>query len=59
MGLHRWTSRTDPKIHKPSISINEMTIQDIKEIDNAEIWNKPDKQLPSRPSFYRLIITRE
>ncbi|MBQ2902108.1 MAG: hypothetical protein IJE49_09715 [Agathobacter sp.] len=31
---------------------------DSKEIDDAEIWNKPDKQMPSRPSFYRLIITR-
>ena len=47
-----------PVIHKRTISIKEMTIQDIKEIDNAEIWNKPDKQIPSRPSFYRLIITR-
>ena len=47
-----------PVIHKWTISIKGMTIQDIKEIDNADIWNKPDKQLPSRPSFYRLIITR-
>ena len=47
-----------PVIHKRTISIKEMTIQDIKEIDSAEIWNKPDKQLPSRPSFYRLVITR-
>ena len=47
-----------PVIHKRMISIEEMTIQDMKEIDNADIWNKPDKYLPSRPSFYRLIITR-
>ena len=26
--------------------------------DGADIWNKPDKQIPSRPSFYRLNITR-
>lgn len=45
-------------IHKRTISIKEMTIQDIKEIDDADIWNKPDKQIPSRPSFYRLIITK-
>ena len=47
-----------PVIHKRMISIEEMTIQDMKEIENADIWNKPDKYLPSRPSFYRLIITR-
>jgi len=47
-----------PVIHKRTISIEEMTIQDIKDIDDADIWNKPDKQMPSRPSFYRLIITR-
>ena len=47
-----------PVIHKRMISIEEMTIQDMKEIDNADIWNKPDKYLLGRPSFYRLIITR-
>ena len=47
-----------PVIHKQTISIGEMTIQDMKEIDHADIWNKPDKYLPNRPSFYRLIITR-
>ena len=47
-----------PVIHKRTISIGEMTIQDMKEIDHADIWNKPDKYLPNRPSFYRLIITR-
>lgn len=47
-----------PVIHKRTISIEEMTIQNIKEIEDADIWNKPDKQIPSRPSFYRLVITR-
>ena len=47
-----------PVIHKRTISIKDMTIQDVKEIDEADIWNKPDRQIPSRPSFYRLIITR-
>lgn len=47
-----------PVIHKRTISIKDMTIQDIAEINKADIWNKPDKQIPSRPSFYRLIITR-
>ncbi len=47
-----------PVIHKRTVSIGKMTIQDIKETDSNEIWNKPDKQLPSRPSFYCLKITR-
>ena len=47
-----------PIIHKQTISIGEMTIQKIKELDDADIWNSPDKYIPSRPSFYRLIITR-
>ena len=38
-----------PVIHKRTISIGELTIQDIKEIDNADIWNSPDKNIPSRP----------
>ena len=47
-----------PVIHRKTISIDEMTTQHVKEISNAEIWNTPDKMYPSRPSFYRLIITR-
>jgi len=47
-----------PVIRKRTISIEEMTIWDIYEMDNANIWNSPDKNIPSRPSFYRLIITR-
>ena len=47
-----------PVIHKWTISIREMTIHDIKEISNADIWNHPDKYIPSRPSFYCLRIER-
>ena len=47
-----------PVIKKRTVSISEMTIQDIKELDNAEIWNSPDKYIPSRPSFYCLRIGR-
>ena len=47
-----------PVIHKRTISIKDMTIQNVREIDKADIWNKPDKLLPSRPSFYKLIITK-
>ena len=47
-----------PVIHKQTISIKKMTIQDIDELDKADIWTGPDKQIPSRPSFYCLKITR-
>ena len=47
-----------PVIHKRTISIGKMTIRDIHELDNADIWNSPDKHIPSRPSFYCLRITQ-
>ena len=47
-----------PVIHRRKLSINEMTVKDIYKLDHADIWNSPDKNIPSRPSFYRLIITR-
>lgn len=46
-----------PFIHRKEISINELTVNHIKEIDSAIIWNKPDKMYPDRPSFYCLTIT--
>lgn len=47
-----------PFIHRKAISIDELTTEHIKEIDNAVIWNTPDKMYPERPSFYCLTITR-
>lgn len=47
-----------PVIHKRTVSIGNMTIRDMEEMDGAEIWNEPDKQMPRRPSFYRLVITK-
>lgn len=47
-----------PVFKKRTTSIGELTIRDIYELDSAEIWNGSDKQLPSRPSFYCLKITR-
>lgn len=47
-----------PVIHKRKIRIEEMTIQDIKELDSADIWNSPDKHIPGRPSFYCLTVMR-
>ena len=47
-----------PFIHRKTISISDLTTEQIKEIDNAVIWNTPDKMYPGRPSFYCLIIKR-
>ena len=47
-----------PVIHKRTISIEKMTIRDIRELDKTDIWNSPDKHIPGRPSFYCLKITR-
>lgn len=47
-----------PFIHKYEISIDELTINDIKEINSANIWNHPDPMYPNRPSFYCLTIMR-
>lgn len=46
-----------PYIHRKTVSIQDLTIEHIKEIDQAEIWNTPDKRYPDRPSFYCLTIT--
>jgi len=47
-----------PFIHRSTISVGELTAEHIKEIDNAVIWNTPDKMYPERPSFYCLTILR-
>ena len=47
-----------PFVHRKIISVRELTTEHIKEIDNAVIWNTPDKMYPNRPSFYCLTITR-
>ena len=45
-----------PIIYDSSISINDLTTQNIKEFDNEKIWNNTD--YPNRPSFYCLTITK-
>ena len=45
-----------PYIHRKTIHIEELTIEHIKEINNAVIWNTHDKMYPERPSFYCLSI---
>ena len=47
-----------PFIHRKTVSIDDLTIAHIQEIDSSVIWNTPDKMYPERPSFYCLTITR-
>ena len=47
-----------PCIHQKTVSIQDLTPEHIKELDQAEIWNTPDKRYPERPSFYCLTVTR-
>ena len=47
-----------PFFNRKTISIEELTTEHIKEINNVVIWNIPDKMYPERPSFYCLTITR-
>lgn len=47
-----------PFIHRDTISINELTVEHIRALDHAAIWNTPDKMYPERPSFYCLTITK-
>ena len=45
-------------IHRQTISVDELTVKHIEEIDHADVWNTPDKMYPNRPSFYCLEIRR-
>jgi len=45
-----------PIIKKRTVSFSDLTLNDIKELDNAKIWDYSDKRNPNRPSFYCLII---
>lgn len=47
-----------PVIRKCIVPFSDLTVDDLKEIDSAEIWNNPDKRNPDRPSFYCLAVTR-
>ena len=47
-----------PVIRKKAMRMEEMTIETIRELDSAKIWNFPDKYIPSRPSFYCFTIKK-
>ena len=47
-----------PVIFSSTISIDDLTIEDIKEINESPIFDHPDERYPDRPSFYCLKIVR-
>jgi len=47
-----------PVIHGRSIPAESLGPKELKELDSADIWNRPDKRYPNRPSFYRWTITK-
>lgn len=53
MDYYEYTQR--PKIQRKDISIHELTIEDIKEIDDARHWKSSDDE---RPTYYCLEITK-
>ena len=52
-----WEYEDRPVIHSRILSISDLTPDIIRDLDEAPVWNTPDKQNPERPSFYRIIIT--
>ncbi len=44
-----------PVMRQRTVTAAELTPEDIRALDEAEIWNNKDK---NRPSFYQLTITR-
>ena len=53
-----WEFEERPVIHRKTVSIDTLTSAHIRELDDAEIWNTPDRQYPERPSFYCLTATK-
>lgn len=53
-----WEFEERPVIHRETVSLDALTPEQIRGLDDAEIWNTPDKQFPERPSFYCLTVTK-
>lgn len=53
--LGYWEYDDRPYIRKKTININDLTVTDIKEINDGENWNNKG---PNRPSFYCLEIVQ-
>ena len=56
MGYYEYEDR--PLVHRKTVRAEELTVEHIEEINDAVIWNTPDKMHPERPSFYCLTVTR-
>lgn len=53
-----WEFEDRPAIHRQTVAIDELTAGQLRDLDAAEIWNKPDRQYPERPSFYCITVRR-
>lgn len=53
-----WEFEDRPIIHKRTISINDLTVEGVKAIEEANLWAKEDKNYPERPSFYCLTVMK-
>ncbi len=53
--IEYWEFDDRPYIHKRTVHTRELTVNDIKEINEAENWNNKDK---NRPSFYCIEIIK-
>lgn len=53
-----WEFEERPYLHTSIRRFHDLTPEEVIAVADAEVWNKPDKDYPERPSFYRLIITR-
>ena len=60
---HVWLGDHDeyedsPVLKRRFLSFKDLTAADLKEIDEADIWNHPDLRYPDRPSFYCLVVEK-
>lgn len=53
-----WEYEDRPVIHKTTVRADDLTAAHIQKIDEADIWNQPDKRWPERPSLYCLCVTK-
>lgn len=47
-----------PVLKRQFLSWKDLTVEDLREMDEADFWNHPDPHYPDRPSFYCLVVER-
>ena len=58
--LGTWFDYEDsPVVHRSTVISDELSADHIKAVNDAVIWNKPDKNNPNRPSHYCLRIIKQ